>query len=536
MSAFDPLLQNSQAGSGRREVLVNADGARLTTPAAVALERRILGIEAAGRGTVRPMTDPGVISEHLSGRTLTAGQEAAVRLVASTENRVVGIHGLAGTGKTTALKSVKAVADAVGYTLVGLAPSHSAVKALRESGIESETLQRWLADRSAPEKLSARTVIVIDEAGLAANRHLASALKRAETHGARVVLVGDDKQYASVEAGRAFAQLKAAGMETVTMTEMRRQRTPKLATAARLSVDRPAAALEHVEVREIADPDARYAAIAKDFVALSAAERAQTLVLTGTNEAKRALNAVIRAELKGQQALGADAGEVETFQRRDLTQAEQKELGRYGIGDAVRFERAYRRLSVARGDVLRVTALGNDHLVLADSNGRSVEFRPTRASGLGFTVGQVEARSLAAGDRLRLTGTDKDQGYRNGDRGAVERMDDRTVLLRLDDGRAVTLSRNRVQPVEYAYAATGHSAQGLGAERVFLDKDTRSRTTDHRSFYTDLTRAKSAARVYTNDRTALPGAIGRQSHKAAALEVVGRAPEAGRVRSAAGRV
>ena len=137
---------------------------------------------------------------------------------------------------------------------------------------------------------------------------------------------------------------------------------------------------------------------------------------------------------------------------------------------------------------------------------------------------------------MRLTGTDKDQGYRNGDRGAVERMDDRTVLLRLDDGRVVTLNRNRVQPVEYAYAATGHSAQGLGAERVLLDKDTRSRTTDHRSFYTDLTRAKSEARVYTNDRTALPGAIGRQSHKAAALEVVGRAPEAGRVRSAVGRV
>ena len=520
----------------RREVLVNADGARLTTPAAVALERRILGIETAGRGSVRPMADPGVISERLSGRTLTAGQEAAVRLVASTENRVVGIHGLAGTGKTTALMSVRAVAVAEGYTLVGLAPSHSAVRALRESGIESETLQRWLADRSAPEKLSDRTVIVVDEAGLAANRHLASALKRAETHGARVVLVGDHKQYASVEAGRAFSQLKAAGMETVTMTEMRRQRTPKLALAARLSVDRPAAALEHVEVREIADPDARYAAIAKDFVGLSAAERAQTLVLTGTNEAKRALNAAIRAELKGRQALGADAGEMQTFQRRDLTQAEQKELGRYGIGDAIRFERAYRTLSVARGDVLLVNALGNDHLVLSDASGRTVKFRPTHASGLGFTVGEVESRSLATGERLRLTGTDRGQGYRNGERGAVEHMDDHVVLLRLDDGRAVTLSRNSVQPVEYAYAVTGHSAQGLGSERVLLDKDTRSRTTDHRSFYTDLTRAKSEARVYTNDRTALPGAIGRQSQKSAALEVVGRAPEAGRARSAAGRV
>ncbi len=74
-------------------------------------------------------------------------------------------------------------------------------------------------------------------------------------------------------------------------------------------------------------------------------------------------------------------------------------------------------------------------------------------------------------------------------------------------------------PVEYGYAATGHSAQGLGADRVLLDKDAKARTTDHRSFYTDLTRAKQAAVIYTNDRSALPVSIVRQSQKTAALDV-----------------
>ena len=493
---------------------------RLTTPAAIALERRILNLESQGRGTVQPMANEHDVAATIAGRLLTAGQDAAVQLAAGSENRIIGIYGLAGAGKTTALKSIKAVADKQGYSLVGLAPSHSAVTALKESGIDSDTLQRWLSDKTATEKLSDRSVIVIDEAGLAANRLIASALKRAQAHNARVILVGDDKQYTSVEAGRAFSQLKEAGMQTVTMSQMLRQRDPALAAAARLSVDQPAAALAHVEVHEIADSEARYAQIAKDFAGLKVAERAQTLVLTGTNEAKRALNARIRVELQEGKALGSDAAEVATFQRRDLTRAEQRELGRYQPGDAIRFERAYRSLGVERGDVLKVTAMGHDHLVLSDDEHRAVEFRPSRVSGHGFTVGEIESRTLAPGDRLRFTGTDKDQGYRNGERGAVERIDRQSVRLRLDNGRAITLNRDRVQPVEYAYANTGHSAQGLGAERVLLDKDTRSRTTDHRSFYTDLTRAKATARVYTNDRATLPAAVSRLSSKTAALEVV----------------
>jgi len=53
-----------------------------------------------------------------------------------------------------------------------------------------------------------------------------------------------------------------------------------------------------------------------------------------------------------------------------------------------------------------------------------------------------------------------------------------------------------------------------------MDRDTAAATTNHRSFYTDLTRAKYEAVIYTNDRRALPKSILRQSEKAAALDVV----------------
>jgi ATP-dependent exoDNAse (exonuclease V) alpha subunit len=95
------------------------------------------------------------------------------------------------------------MAEQRGYELVGLAPSHSAVKALDGAGIEARTLQSWLSEKDDGKALSEPTILVVDEAGLVGNKNLQSTLERANKHGARVLLVGDTKQYQAVEAGRA---------------------------------------------------------------------------------------------------------------------------------------------------------------------------------------------------------------------------------------------------------------------------------------------------------------------------------------------
>jgi ATP-dependent exoDNAse (exonuclease V) alpha subunit len=81
------------------------------------------------------------------------------------------------------------------------------------------------------------------------------------------------------------------------------------------------------------------------------------------------------------------------------------------------------------------------------------------------------------------------------------------------DGSNLRLARDRVLSLGYGYAVTGHSAQGLDASRVILEKDTHSRTTDRGSFYTDVTRARDAAVVVTDSSARLA--------QLAALDVVG---------------
>ena len=514
-------------------VLSSRNSERLTTRKALEIERRILSIEREGRGNADPIAPTQEVARHLAERELTVGQAQAVQLAATSPNTVNGIQGYAGSGKTTALQTFKAIADERGYQIIGLAPSHSAVKALSSAGIEARTLQGWLMDQEAAAGLSERKILVVDEAGLVGNRNLLSTLERANRSGARVLLVGDTKQYQAVEAGRGFGQLQQHGMATARMTEILRQRDGQLRRAARLSVDQPARALSHLEVREIANAPERYQSIAQEYAGLDRAARDSTLILTGTNEARVELNRTVRDALKLRGELSGTPTDIRVFQRQDLTEAEQKRLDRYAVGDALLFQRAYRSLGVERGELYQVTKIGDTHLVARSEAGKEIAVKPAGLSGKGLTVGRIETREVAVGDRLRVTGNDRALGIRNGEPGVVESVSGDTIELRAPDGTRKQLKTDRVLPVEHGYAATGHSAQGLGADRVLLDKDSRVRTTDHRSFYTDLTRAKHQAIVYTTDRQALPKAIARQSQKAAALDVTSISAERGRHRASA---
>jgi ATP-dependent exoDNAse (exonuclease V) alpha subunit len=73
--------------------------------------------------------------------------------------------------------------------------------------------------------LDARTVLVVDEAGMLGSRKLARLLDHAERAGAKVVLVGDDRQLAAIQAGGGFRGLRLRLGASV-LSENRRQQEP----------------------------------------------------------------------------------------------------------------------------------------------------------------------------------------------------------------------------------------------------------------------------------------------------------------------
>lgn len=498
---------------GERDLVSDALGLWLATRTALESERRLLSIEKEGREAVRGIATSVQLAAEPGAQNLNGGQRALVDHILISRNRVIGVQGLAGTGKTTALTVARELAEREGFELVGLAPSHSAVRALKKSGIESKTVKRWMLNTDARARLTPFSVVVVDEAGLTGTATLRSVLERVEEAGARAVLIGDTHQYESVEAGRGFAQLQEHGMSTARLSQMVRQQEAKLAEAARLAVDQPEKSLELLPTIEDADSASR---IARDFAALSPAAQVDTLLLTGSHKARRDINERVRAEL----GLAGSGETVRVFRNLDRTAAQKKQLETYQPGLAVRFEKNYRSLGVRRGDTAQVERIFSDTLsvTLADRTRRTMS--PHRLSGKGWSIGVLENLEVTVGDRVRFTGTNPREDYRNGERGVVEGLSAELLIIRRSDGSTINLARDQPVSLDYGYAVTGHSAQGLDASRVILDQDTRSRTTNRRSFYTDVTRARQVAVVVTDSVARLAQRVKRDSAKAAALEIV----------------
>lgn len=486
---------------------------RYTTQTAREREKLIMQIERDGREKLPAIMTREAVADRLAGASLNAGQRSAVELILTTQNRVVAVQGFAGTGKSHMLNEAKAEIEGAGYQVRALAPYGSQVKALRELGVESNTLASFL--KAKDKAIGAKTVLVVDEAGVVPARLMQQVLQVAEKAGARVVLVGDTAQTKAVEAGRPFDQLQVAGMATARMDEIQRQKDPVLKEAVELAAKgATTASLDRIKsINQIENDQERRAAVAKDFIQLPAGERDRTLIVSGTNEARREINRMVREDL-GTAGKGV---EFDTLIRRDTTQAERRFSKNYRVGDIIQPEKDFPRSGLKRGELYKVedTGPGNRLTVRAES-GVSITFSPMTHRQL--SVYQPERAELARGDVVRITRNDAQLDVANGDRFKV--ADVAAGKLTLSDGkRTVELKADKPLHLDHAYATTVHSAQGLTSDRVLIDAHSKSLTTAKDVYYVAISRARHEARIYTDNVKELPAAIARESVKLAALDI-----------------
>jgi conjugative relaxase-like TrwC/TraI family protein len=175
------------------------------------------GIMAKGAASVTNEVADGALARQrqalggpLRGAHLTEGQANAVKGITTSGRGVELVVGVAGSGKTTVMAAVRDAFEAGGYVVVGTSTSGQAARTLgREAGIaESRTLAslRWQIEHDRVA-LSPRHVVVLDEAGMAADRDIAFLLDEARLAGSKVVLVGDDRQLGAVGVGGALGAL-----------------------------------------------------------------------------------------------------------------------------------------------------------------------------------------------------------------------------------------------------------------------------------------------------------------------------------------
>jgi conjugative relaxase-like TrwC/TraI family protein len=184
---------------------------RFSTPELLNLERQLVdgATQRAGErcAVVRPELVRQVLDRH---HTAGEDQAAMVRDLTQGGNGVVVVVGRAGSGKTWALGVAREVFELGGHQVLGCAPTGIATVGLADEGFtEARTVDRLVLDlQNGREELDARTVLVVDEAAMVATRKLAPLLSHAERAGAKVVLVGDDRQFAPIQAGGGFRALR----------------------------------------------------------------------------------------------------------------------------------------------------------------------------------------------------------------------------------------------------------------------------------------------------------------------------------------
>ena len=504
-----------------------ANGDRLATAKTVAEECETVALMRGGAGRGKAAMRGWMVDAHLRKGPLTTGQKQAVRLILSAKDRTVGVQGYAGTGKTRMLNRARTLAEKKGFRMIGLAPSASAVQTLAaESGIESETLQRFLArnagvaegrltTKGAKEMRAAfaKTVLVVDEGSLASTVQARDLLRIANIlRIPKLLLVGDAKQLDAVDARKPFVQLQKAGMQTATMDEIMRQRDPDLKAAVEASLKGEIGKAFEKLGENVAEvkADNIAGAVAARWLRLSQEQRENTGIMAPTHELRQAINGHIRERLAREGRIVGPALQTERLVSKGYTNAEKALAANYAPGDTVAFHRPYKRLGVQKGDERRVA--GVDHrkrtVRLEGPDGSTVDWKPSEIGSRrgGTEVYRSEDIELRAGDRIRWTRNDAGLGLVN--TGAAEVMGIRNgrVVFRLEDGRRLELDRSDAQlrHLDHAWASTVHAFQGRTVDNVIAAMEANHpHLTTAKAFYVEISRARDRAELVTDDAAAL---------------------------------
>jgi conjugative relaxase-like TrwC/TraI family protein len=424
---------------------------RWTTARHLELEERV---QAGTLGRMAETTAPKVESEGYEvptktpdGYALSAEQRQVLGQVLTSGHGVELIRARAGAGKTTIAGLAKTEFQAHGLKVVGVAPTLQALAELDDVGLEKrESLARTAFSDGEFSKIMRtmdhRTVVLVDEAGMAQTREIAPLLERAAERGAKVVAIGDDVQIAAVGAGGWFRYLaEHQDAPILRLTEVHRQRDPverdRLNGLHRGDVNgwiRWADQHDRIHVQSTvqeayADTVARYT----DTLDELDGQIDRLVVMAPENAHRRALNEQLRRVV-------VDHGIVDRTDERD-----------------------YGGLLVAPGERLVAT-----ETVTVEGTSRRVVENGERFEVL--TAGRSGVRALAvAGNR----------------RGEIVKLP-AEILQPGKDGRVV----------DHAYARTVHKAQGMTVDRSILFSPEPSRLGLNLA-YVGVTRTRDRADLVT---------------------------------------
>ncbi|MES2242124.1 MAG: MobF family relaxase [Pseudomonadota bacterium] len=445
-------------------------------------------------------------------------QRKAALHVASGTGAIAFVEGWAGTGKTTMLKATGAAFRDSGFKVIGCCQSAAASLNLsRETGIPSRTIASLLLSlREGRAKLDAKTVLVLDEAGMVGSADFALLQERVVDAGAKLVCVGDPKQLQPIGAGGIFASLmREHGKAEI--SAIQRQRTdfaPLLDWLdARAKGRAGGVSTEQANALRLVPEDLRMEAIeavcskdpklgrafAKWRARFDHEWMREVVEQFAKGDALTALQALdARGRLKLVAGLDQTIGALVEAWASDKTPIESKAI-----------------IAGTRAEVREVNARVRSRMVEAgvviDAMGCEIEIVDRDENR--------EVKRFAQGDRVVFTQNERVLGVVNGATGALRRIEQRgsgpLMLVELDQvnergERQVSIPASFAR-FDLAWASTAHRSQGMTTSAAYVLAN--PAMSDREWTYVAASRSRFATTMFVN-ASAL-GLVNPESHAGA---------------------
>jgi len=437
-------------------------------------------------------------------------QRRAIYHVLRTSDRITGLKGLAGTGKTTALRELVAACKEAKVEPLFCAPTAAATDVLRKEGFEAVTLQSLLL--SKPSLLKDK-LVVLDEAGAVGMDDMKRLFDLGK--GCRIVLSGDTGQHSSVVRGDALRILEQhSDFKSGQLTAIRRQRKAEYRKAVELAAQkRTVEAFAQLErmgaVAEFSDGELHGSA-AKSYLKALAENKSVLLVAPTWNEIE-AVTEKVRAELKSSGHLALEEKEFQVFDSLSWTEAQKRDARQFRPGMAIHFHR--RGHGFEKGEMVAVVAVENDSLKIQRADGSEDVF--PLGAGITCDVGEKRKLKVAAGDKLLLQ-SNWQKKFVNGELVEVKAIQGDSVLLA--DGRMIP---SNYRAFTHGYAVTSHAAQGKTVDEVLVVASSRSLPAiNQEQFYVSISRGRERCQIFTDDSDLLRSHVTHSSARLAAVEAM----------------
>jgi conjugative relaxase-like TrwC/TraI family protein len=440
-------------------------------------------------------------------------QRRAIYHVLRTSDRITGLRGLAGSGKTTALRELVAACKEAKIEPLFCAPTAAATDVLRKEGFEAKTLQSLLFSKPI---LSERHLIVLDEAGAVGMDDMKRLFDYARD--ARIILSGDTGQHASVARGDALRILERhSNFKSGQLTAIRRQRKAAYRMAVELAAQKRTveafAQLGRMGAVVLADGHHDlHDSVTKSYLKALAENKSALLVAPTWNEIE-AVTEKIRTALKTSGRLAGEEKEFQVFDSFSWTEAQKRDARQYRPGMAIHFHRTTHGFD--KNETVSVVAVENDSLKVQRTDGTETFFPLGQGSAL-CDVGEKRKLKIAAGDKLLLQANTTGKRFINGE----------LVEVRAIQGDSILLADGRVIPADYrsfthGYAVTSHAAQGKTVDEVLLVASSRSLPAiNQEQFYVSISRGRERCQIFTDDAEMLRSHVTRSSARLAAVEAM----------------